>query len=614
MTTSGVFSQKMATDVFSRAGSSDEPSLNETESYTLQEPTLTPEEVTIILETHRLMAEYSDTRLAHPFDVEEITAKYLDLYINMLTNALPTLQDTVALVDTLAVLRCLKAVYFGGRIMEWVQAADPGWDIEGVAELLKVEDPRGNPILWRYLNETATAGRLSTVHTALNESVSSVWDSLDEKVQECISDTLYLCSSFSMGSRDCKKMAINLRVKCEQLEDVEWSSHLSTLAKIFQGNKDTIVRAAPSWYTAVGGLYMFVDPSLEELPEYYKLATARHPVDRTLDWEEACAALLDKRLLFALASLKQLDTAAAMVCADFCHQQGLLGDYNFSTKSSIREYVALQHVLICLSNPDLVMAGFEMLDNMSASRAARQAASQLLPQLVARDPSLINTAIELATELRLKSTVSELLSVNGERAATDGDIVTAVEAFVSSGDLAAARQACWSLFEASIIKGYMATSDASSLEILQGSTVPNMPSAVLACLAPCAVLYGLFAAIHESRQDVQTLIKALLSLPAMPAVYYPLLVALISQLDLRESADPFTVALLISSLDRWDALKPSERQRGLDLLDSGRVGEWARDVDEAATASEIVWMLRRRLAYDVIVFHDKEDRLLRANS
>ncbi|PRT56967.1 Nucleoporin nup85 [Wickerhamiella sorbophila] len=601
MTTTGVFSQRMDTDVFTGAGSSNESVLNEKTTYTLLEPSLTPEEVTLILETHRLMAEYSDTRLAHPFEVEEITAKYLDLYINMLTNALPTLRDPVALVDSLAVLRCLKAVYFGGSLMEWVQAADPGWDIEGAAELLKVEDPRANPILWRYLSETATAGRLSTVHTALSESVSSVWDSLEKSVQECISDTLYLCNSFQMGSRDSKKMAINLRVKCEQLEDVEWSSHLSTLAKILQGNKDTIVRAAPSWHTAVGGLYMYVDPSLEELPEYYKLAIARHPVDRTLDWEEACAALMEKRLLFALASLKQLDTAAAMVCADFCHQQGLLGDYSYPTKSSIREYVALQHVLICLSNPDLVLAGFEMLDNMSVSRAARDLASQVLPQLVARDPTLMDTAIELATELRLESTVSELLGVNAERAATEGDIVTAVEAFVSSGDLTAARQACWSLFETSIIKGYMATTDASSLEILQSDTAPDMSSSVLACLAPCAVLNGLFAAINESRQDAKTLVRALLSFPAMPAVYYPLLVALISQLDLRDNADPATVALLISSLDRWDALRPSERERGLELLDSGRSAEWARDVDDAATPSEIVWMLRRRLAYDVIV-------------
>lgn len=577
------------------------PLMSEKVSYTLLDPSLTPAEVTLVEETHQLMTEYSDARLARPLQVEQTTAKYLDLYINMITNALPTIEDNAALVDALAVLHCFKAVYFGGSVMEWAQAADPGWNMEGVAELMKVEDPRENPILWRYINEMAVAGRLGVVYTALSETVAGVWDSLAEDVKACISDTLYLCKSFEMGSRQSKKSAINLRIKCEDLKEVEWRTPLSTLAKIVQGDKQTIVRAAPTWYLAVGGLYMFVDPDVSELPAYYSLAVARHPVDRTLDWEEACAALMERRLLYALASLKQLDATAAMVASEFCHQQGLLDEYRYSGKTSIREYAALRHVLVCLSNPDLVMAGFEMLDNMSASRAARELAAQALPQVAERDPLITDVAIELATELRLNETVAQLLSMNAERAADEGDIVTSVEAYVSSGDLAAARGECWKLFEKSLVKGSMAINSDSALEVLSNpEAAPDLSPAVAACLAPCAVLTGLFAAI-SSETDARTYIQSLLSFSGMRPSFYPLLVALITQLDLRQSVDPPLMALLISSLDRWDAAKKDERERGLELLDSGRSAEWAQDIDESCSALEIVWMLRRRLAYDAVV-------------
>lgn len=563
-----------------------------------------PGEADLVRRSYGLMNEFTQERLVSPLQQATLVDRYLDEFIKLVEEAQDEVEDPVPITDALAEIRCFRAVDLlpsnpnrllqVDELLKWTQFVDPSPDIS-------VDDISG-PLFWQRVVGLLISGRLNQAAEAIKKLRTK-----DHDVADTLADLCGLLLTYPnnfdrvFALREWRKSALNLDMKVQELGDVDWRINLGRITRIITGNETAILEDAASWYAAIGAFYIYIDPLPEMLPVYFKAAQEKLPVDLTVEWEAGCASILQQKSLEALASLERLDVTLAMVTSEFLACKGAFDQYSADAKNA-REALAIRFALLCLSKPDLLDIGLEVLGNMGTPRA-RNLAENLLPE-VSKEYKEYEQGIELCELLDLPLVARQICQIAAEDAMEHLQVFDAVVMYVRAEDIFSARNASWDLFKQMLLKREPLGDDVT-LELFRRKRIDNenrlvgVSLEVLDCLSPLAVLVQIMDSLDTGEyQTLSSCLEGLLSLPNSPLESVPLLALLIvgagAEIGLK------TVTLLMTVLDTWEKAAPEVRQRGLDLVSQAQRGEeWKHILDPGFSSLEILWMLRRKLAYDV---------------
>lgn len=561
-------------------------------------------EIEMIRHAYELMNEFTQERFVSPLQQSSLVDKYLDEFITLVEDAQDQMEDPVPLTDALAEIRCFKAVdllpYNPNSLLQveelvnWTHFVDPSLDA--------YDDDVGGPLFWQRVTGLLISARLSEA----GEEVKKV-RTKNHDVAAALADLCGLLITYPtnfdrvFALREWRKSALNLDVKVQELNDIEWRVSLGSVIRIITGNEGAILKESLTWYTAVTALYMYIDPLPDMLPLYFTAAQEKHPVDVTVEWEVGCAGILQRKSLEALASLERLDITLAMVTSEFLACKGAFDQYPADAKSA-REALALRFAILCLSQPDLLNIGLEVLGNMGTSKA-RNLAESLLPE-VSKQHKEYESVLELCEMLDLPLVARQICQIAAEEFMKQQQVFDSVIMYVRADDVFSARKVCWDIFELMLLERKPIGDDVT-LDLFRTKRIDNekrlaeVSSEVLDCLAPLAVLVKIMDSLESGEYDALSIcLEGLLSLPNPPLQSIPLLA--LSIIGVGTEIGLKTITLLMTVLDSWEKAAPEIRQKGLDLITQAQhKKEWELVLDPGFSPSEVLWMLRRKLAYDV---------------
>lgn len=573
-------------------------------------PSLEDAQITFVIDIHECMKSYNEELMSNYRGEDEVTSNYLHNVCSLLKTAAQNVSDPEPYMDALLLVKCFSttALLPSQRpaqmavFLNWVQTIHQDtsqYTLRALDAQIESKDPGIN--VWKFIIQFVLTGQLCEAI----ELLESFEDVNDQNIKDlCALLAAYPLDSekyltFKLWRSDALAWRDSLEVNSSQHDIV---SEFQLLADILAGHISIILNQSESWVSAVSGLFLYNDPSAEELPTHFKTAVNVNGLIPT--WEEGCKMLFEEKVVAALGCLQLLDISSAVAISEFCNGRGLFADYSSvdgKVGGGVREELDLSYARMCLSEPALVEIGTEVLINLG-SIAAKESAIAYLPQLVIRSSEYAEIAIEAAEQLELNELVLDLYRIAAKVNLADRKYVDAIKFFYGARDYQSVREASWKLFRETLVTKQL-TSDKETAEILQASTnvrALDLESTVKDHLAPSAVLLALMEAIEaENIECILDNLHGLLTLPDPPLEYYPLLVALVSGVS-GSVLELKTMALLMRALRLWDTASDETKKNSFELIaKASNEPAWQPLLMPEHDPKRFVWHLRRQLAKEV---------------
>ena len=492
-----------------------------------------------------------------------LTIEELQSYIDKKSTNANSEIEVFELEEILAVLNCLRALYFTPdneiprALAQWINMADPQPDAELANGIMKSEIPYKHPLFWAFITQLTLRGLYETASDAFKQSKFEELHDDDEELYNLIVDCLHLLESYPENSpqeifKTWKSTAAKAlsNASLRNTDNPMLLNNIRKLLQILAGDQTAIVEQSTSWYEALVGLVYYHIPSSELLTDYFNSAVSSHKPDQTSIWELACVDIFEESFLQALRAISSFSTATSAYVSALCEARGLLKGYSFDDDFKVSssllisqdlfsttnpsEFLIHTHALDCLTIHELAPVGIGLLAP-SRNPTARSVIAEYLPRYEFQNNDDIEWALTVCASLKLPYIAHVIYRTAAQRSLAEGLLLEALKLFARAGEIEYVKHHCWLIFENSLMRGEpiqdviinATVDDSISIEGVDRESLELTPL-LRQTLAPYAILYRFWNLKKEG--SLRLALKKLISLLKFPYLPPRLFGLVLSQL------------------------------------------------------------------------------------